>query len=259
MRAARVERFGASIRAVRVALGLSQRALGERIGRSQVYVSLVERGRVPGFSIMEADSICKALGATLVLGIEAPLLLAGSRQRDAAHARCVAFVMRRLAREGWSVQREVQIGTLSRPGWIDLLAFNPALRVLLVIEIKTELVDLGGLERQLGWYSREARQAAKRLGWSAAEVVPLVLLLTTTRNDVRLRENAAGIGQAFPRRWRDVIAVVRGRVHPAGTGCGIAMIDPRSRARDWLRPTVLDGRRSQAPYRHIADFLRAGR
>jgi hypothetical protein len=25
-----------------------------------------------------------------------------------------------------------------------------------------------------------------------------------------------------------------------------------------LRPTVLDGRRSQAPYRHIADYLRAG-
>ena len=242
----RVRSLGASVRAVRVALGLSQRVLGERIGRSQVYVSLVERGRVPGLSITEADSLCGALGATLVLGIEAPVLLAGSRQRDAAHARCVAYVMRRLTKEGWIVRREVQIGTPARPGWIDVLAFHPELRVLLVIEIKTELIDLSGLERQLGWYAREARHAAGSLGWSAAEVV-------------RLRENAAGIGQAFPRRWRDLIAVVRGGVHAAATGWGIAMIDPQSRARDWLRPTVLDGRRSQAPYRHIADFLRAER
>jgi len=255
----RVRSLGASFRAVRVALGWTQRSLGERIGRSQVYVSLVERGRVPGLSITEADSICKALGATLVLGIEAPVLLAGSRQRDAAHARCVAYVTRRLTKEGWVVRREVQIGTPARPGWIDVLAFHPELRVLLVIEIKTELIDLGGLERQLGWYARDARHAAGSLGWSAADVVPVALLLTTTRNDVRLRENAAGIGQAFPRRWRDLIAVVRGGVHAAGTGWGIAMIDPRSRARDWLRPTVLDGRRSQAPYGHIADFLRAGR
>jgi transcriptional regulator with XRE-family HTH domain len=253
----RVRRFGASVRAVRLALGLSQRALGERIGRSQVHVSLLERGRIAGLSITEADSICGALGATLVFGIEAPVL-AGSRQRDAAHARCVAYVMRRLIKEGWIVRREVQVGTPARPGWIDILAFHPELRVLLVIEIKTELVDLGGLERQLGWYVREARQAARSLGWRAGDVMPVALLLSTAVNDVRLRENATGIGQVFPRRWRDLIAVVRGGVHAAGTAWGIAMIDPRSHARDWLRPTVLDGRRSQAPYRHIADYLRAG-
>lgn len=254
----RLLRLGGSIRAVRVSLGLSQRAFAGRIGRSQVYVSLVERGRIPGLSIRDAEAICRALGATLILGIEAPVLVAGPRQRDAAHARCIAYVVRRLTRDGWIVRREVLIGSPARPGWIDLVAFHPATRILLVIEVKTELIDLGGLERQLGWYSREATRAAQSFGWSARDVVPVALLLVTDVNDARVRENASGIGQAFPRRWRELMAVVRHTAPTAGTGWALAMIDPRSRVRDWCRPTVLDGRRSQAPYRHIADFLRPG-
>jgi transcriptional regulator with XRE-family HTH domain len=253
----RVQRFGASVQAVRVALGLSQRSLATRIGRSQVYVSLVERGRVAGLSITDAESICRALGATLVLGIDAPVLIAGPRQRDAAHARCVAYVTRRLTRDGWIVRREVQIGSPTRPGWIDLLAFHPESRVLMVIEVKTELIDLGGLERQLGWYSREARRAGKALGWDPVALVTAALVLATSVNDERIRENAAGIQQAFPRRWRELMRTVRGG--DVGRGWGIALIDPQSRVRDWCRPTLLDGRRSQAPYRRVADFLGVGR
>ena len=127
----------------------------------------------------------------------------------------------------------------------------------MVIEVKTELIDLGGLERQLGWYSREARRAGKALGWDPAAVVTAALVLATLVNDDRIRENAAGIRQGFPRRWRDLMQTVR--VGEVGPGWGLALINPQSRVRDWCRPTVLDGRRSQAPYRHIADFLRARR
>ena len=127
----------------------------------------------------------------------------------------------------------------------------------MVIEVKTELIDLGGLERQLAWYSREARRAGKALGWDPAAVVTAALVLATLVNDDRIRENAAGIRQAFPRRWRDLMQTVR--VGEVGRGWGLALINPQSRVRDWCRPTVLDGRRSQAPYRHVADFLRARR
>jgi len=192
------------VRAVRVSLGLRQRELARRIGRTQSHLSLIERGRILGLSIAEAEAICEALGATFVLGIEAPVLVAGPRQRDAAHARCVAYVARRLAREGWIVQREVPMGTPGRPGWIDVLAFNPETRVLLVIEVKTELVDFGGLERQLGWYVREARRAARRYTWVPISVEPVALLLATQLNDERVRDNGASIRQAFPRRWRDL-------------------------------------------------------
>lgn len=127
-----------------------------------------------------------------------------------------------------------------------------------MIEVKTELADLGGLERQLGWYSREARRAVRGLGWNPTEVVPVALLLSTEVNDDRVRANATSIGQTFPGRWRDLMATVKG-AGGESRGWAIALIDPRSRVRDWCRPTVLDGRRSAAPYRNIADFLRAVR
>ena len=127
----------------------------------------------------------------------------------------------------------------------------------MVIEVKTEMIDLGGLERQLGWYSREARRAGKALGWDPVDIVTTALVLATSVNDDRIRANAASVRQVFPRRWRDMLQVVRGgELEP---GWGLALIDPQSRVRDWCRPTVLDGRRSRAPYRNVADFLRAGR
>jgi transcriptional regulator with XRE-family HTH domain len=239
---------------VRLTLGLSQRAFAGRIGRSQTYVSLLERGMIPNLSIIEADAMCQRVGATLVLGIDAPILVAGARQRDAAHARCVAYVARRLRAEGWLVEREVQVGPPSRPGWIDILAFDPVSRILLVIEVKTELVDLGGLERQLGWYVREARRACRAFGWRPDAVAGTALLLSTALNDERVLENSVGIRQVFPGRWRDLMFVIKRERIPARGWC-LATIDPRSRVRDWCRPTVLDGRRKVAPYRHIADFL----
>ena len=84
---------------------------------------------------------------------------------------------------GWIVRREVPIGTRERPGWIDILAFNPKTRVLLVIEVKTDLVDIGGLERQLDWYSGKRGASAPRLGSDRSR--PVALLLRP--NDDRIR------------------------------------------------------------------------
>jgi transcriptional regulator with XRE-family HTH domain len=254
----RLQAFGLSIRAVRRSRDLSQEAVGARLGRTQGFVSLVERGRHTGLTVADADRLCEALGATLVFGVEAPILVDGPRQRDAAHARCVGYVARRLRAAGWWVEREVEIGRRKRPGWIDILAFDPDTRVLLVIEVKTELVDLGGLERQLGWYEREAMRAARRLGWSPIAMQAAALLLATATNDERLRQNAESIVQAFPRRWSELMAVVGRSGTPAATWA-IGMIDPHSKARVWCRATVLDGRRTAAPYRTAGDYLQSER
>jgi hypothetical protein len=45
-----------------------------------------------------------------------------------------------------------------------------------------------------------------------------------------------------------------GMPHPQGLG--LAMIDPMSRRRNWLRPTVLDGRRRPPRYEDYSDFMR---
>lgn len=76
------------------------------------------------------------------------------RQHDTVHAICSGYVDRRLHRAGWTVAREVEIVHGRSHGWIDLLAFEPTTRTLVVIEVKTRLDDIGGLERQAAWYVR---------------------------------------------------------------------------------------------------------
>jgi transcriptional regulator with XRE-family HTH domain len=247
--------FGRAASGIRHSIGLTQAQVGQRVGRSQSWVSRAEHGTLVTLTVADADELCRALGATLVFGVEAPILIAGGRQRDAAHARCVAYVAKRLERDGWHVAREVEIGDIRRPGWIDLLAYHPSTRTLLVIEVKTQIVDVGGLERQLTWYQHHAEAAARRRGWTVHRTLTAALFLATEANDMRLRENAGSFRQRFRFRWRELAAVVGGSEPRHGQGWAMAMIDPRSKARTWCRATVLDGRRSTAPYRHPADFL----
>lgn len=254
--ATRATAFGASLRAIRAAVGVSQRELARRVSRSQAYVSAVENGLGSALRVSDAEKLCAALGATLVFGVEAPLLLGAPRQRDFVHAHCVSHVCRRLDRAGWLVEREVEIGEPRRPGWIDVLAFRPVSGALLVIEVKTAISDLGALERQIGWYEREALAAGGRLGWRASSVTAAVFLLSTETNDAILRRNRAAFISAFPGLARELLALVDGRTSRGGPRT-LAAIEPQSKARRWCRATVIQGRRSPAAYLHYADAVRA--
>ena len=70
--------------------------------------------------------------------------LAGRReQNDLVHAACAGYVARRLGRAGWHVLLEVEVGDGRGRGWIDLLAFRESDRSLLIVEVKTEIIDVG--------------------------------------------------------------------------------------------------------------------
>lgn len=60
-------RFGEEVKAARIKAGLTQAQLAERLGRSQKYVSLIERGsrRLPIEAMMV---IMRALGLELEIG-----------------------------------------------------------------------------------------------------------------------------------------------------------------------------------------------
>jgi Holliday junction resolvase len=183
-------------------------------------VSLVEAGTA-NFSCDLGGRLISAVGVTIDLQYQLPH--AEPRQRDAAHARCVAYVQRRLERDGWLVAREIEVGSPRSHGWIDLLAFDPRTRTLLVIEVKTQLDDVGRIERTVAWYVRGAPAAAMRLGWHAEAVGSWLLVLATDANEQRLRENRLTLAQSFPRRAPEL-----------DLGPGLALIDPRSRRRAWL-------------------------
>jgi transcriptional regulator with XRE-family HTH domain len=244
---------------LRRAIGWSQRELASRAGVSQALVSAIENGRLANLTFSTAARLLEAMGAALVIDASRPFLGDRERQHEPIHARCATHVARRLERSGWQVAPEVEVGGDRSRGWIDLLAYHPGNRVLLVIEIKTEIRDLGAIERSLGWYERESWAAARRLGWHPRQVMGNLILLATDANDERIRDNKDALGYGFPLRARALSAVVAGHPTPVGRQRAMALIDPCSRRRDWLRPARIDGRRSQAPYLDYADFMRRTR
>jgi hypothetical protein len=106
------------------------------------------------------------------------------------------------------VAREVEVGGDRSRGWIDVLAFHAPTGLLLVIEVKAELHDLGQIERTLGWYEREAWAAARRHGWQPRAVLGALLLLETEANEVRIASNRETLSVALPMRAAALTACV---------------------------------------------------
>ncbi|MEO5940246.1 MAG: hypothetical protein ABIQ76_05100 [Candidatus Limnocylindrales bacterium] len=150
--------------------------------------------------------------------------------------------------DGWDVRHEVEIGSSRYRGWIDLLAYRVVDRALLSIEFKTEVDDLGRIQRTMGWYEREAWTAARQLGWRPRSARSALLVLCSAENDARIQANRSMLLRSFPGRAAEMGAWFADSAAPIGAWPGIAMIDPRSRRSAWLRPSMSDGRRSAAPY-----------
>lgn len=240
----------------RAAHGWSRRELARRAKVSRQLVDLVENAAITP-TLDTVARLFDPLGIEAELVTRSPFLIDGGRQGDAAHSRCGAYVHRRLQAARLTVRREVEIVHGRTHGWIDLLALEPATRTAVVVEIKTQLDNLGRIERTIAWYEREAGTASRRLGWRPSRVVSWLILLATDSVDARLSENRATLALAFPARASALDAWLRDPASKQAPSRGLALVDPRNRRRTWLLRSRIDGRRSAAPYRNYADFMRA--
>jgi DNA-binding XRE family transcriptional regulator len=238
----------------RTMLDVTQQTLADAVGVSRPYIAAIESGRANP-SIDLVVRIADRLGIQLDLVARQPLVVARA-QHDLVHARCSGYVDRRLRRAGWEVRREVEVVHGRSHGWVDLLAFDPRTGMLLIVEVKTRIDDLGAIERQLSWYERSAIGLARALGWRPRSVAGWLIVLASDEVDAAIRLNGAALDAAFPSRALDMSAIVERRVPSAARGRGLALIDPSSRRREWLLKARVDGRRSAAPYRDYADAAR---
>ena len=246
--------FARACLTTRLDLDISRQELAGRVGVTASYIGQIERGMAnPSVALIEA--IADALGLDLQLDVRPPVFPGGSHVGDALHARCSAYVDRHLRALGWVTAREVEIVQGRSHGWIDLLAFDLRTGVLMILEVKTRLVDLGALERQMAWYERSARQSALRLGWRPRRSASAVVALASDEVDRVVRAHRDLLSLAFPVRAREI---ARGLAEPSflRSERGLALIDPSSRRRDWLIRTSVDGRRSRLPYSNYADASR---
>lgn len=249
--------IGRTVRHLRRTVGWTQTELARRVGASQPTISDIERGHTDQLACRTAAGLLMALGARVVLSVDAPFLADRERQRDAAHARCMSYAAGRLEASGWETATEVPIGWDRPRGWIDVLAWHRASGITLVVEIKTELHDLGAIDRQLQRYEGAAWTSARALGWRPRAIGGVLLALATDAVDERARENRGLLGRSFPGRVPDLEETIASGRFPLPERRFLALIDPLSRRTTWLRSLRIDGRRAAAPYADYASFMRA--
>lgn len=210
-------RFGRAVRAVRVRRGWRQEDLAREAGVSRSVVGRIERGRRAGLTVVALDAVATALGGSLDLalrwhGVELDRLL------DASHARLVELAVRLLRASGWEVAVEVTFSRYGERGSIDVLAFHPRFRVLLVVEVKSVIPDmqalLAGLDRKL----RLAPELALARGWHAERAVGLLVAWGTRTNRRRVEAHEASVRALLPSGTRDVRRWIRDPSGPVQSG-----------------------------------------
>ena len=202
------ERVGRITRLLRVRQRLTQATLATRAGVKRRAVSLLECGHARELPLRTIEAILNSLGARVDLRVmwNGPDL---DRLLDAGHAALGASVKRRLERWGWIVRVEVSYSRYGERGRIDLLAWHPSTRTLLVIELKTALVDVQALLGGLDAKARLARHVAKQFGWDPRSVVPAIVF--TEDRAIRKRLNQVEtLFDRFSLRGRSAISWMRG-------------------------------------------------
>lgn len=121
------------------------------------------------------------------------------RMLNAGHAAMHEQVARMLsAAPGWLFRPEVSFAIYGERGVLDILAFHPQTGALLVIELKTELVDVQDLISSVDRYARLAQRVAAQQGWKARHVSCWVIISDATRNRRRVANHRSVLGVAFP-------------------------------------------------------------
>jgi transcriptional regulator with XRE-family HTH domain len=210
--------LGRLVRMIRKRRHLRQEDVAVRAGVSQGVVSLLECGRADELAIRTARRVCSAL--EIELGFEArwrgPAL---DRLRDAVHARIVDGVVRELRADGWEAHVELGFNRFGERGSVDVVGWHAATSTLLIVEVKSELLDLQDLLASLDRKRRvEPLELAREQGWRPA-AVGVVLVVADTRTARRVVErHAAMFDAALPSR---TVAVRRWLRRPAGDVRGV--------------------------------------
>ncbi len=185
------QQLGRLIRAVRLRRRMRQVDLASAASLSHATVSLVERGHCRKLSLETLRGIASALDVRIEVaarwrGGDVDRLLS---HRHSLLADSFASFMRTAA--GWIAEAEVSFSIYGERGVIDELAWHPATGHLLVIELKTEFVDinemLGTLDRKI----RLARTVAADRRWTARKLSYWVIVSETRTNRRHAAQHSA--------------------------------------------------------------------
>ena len=206
-------RTGTLARAVRHRLRWTQRELSTRAGVSQTLVSLFERGHLDQLTVRNARRIANMLEIQLPF---APRWRGGDgvRLMDNDHAALVDHVVRILRPDVWEIVVEYTFNHYGERGSVDILAWHAEKRALLIIEVKSRLLDS---QETISTLARKARIVPQLLlrerGWRPVLIGVVLAMDELTANRSAVRRHSATFEAAYPQRGRAVRAWIR---RPAG-------------------------------------------
>lgn len=171
--------MGRVLRMLRLRRDWTQGAVADRGRVSAATVGRHENGRVGSFDALERHAA--------VFGLRVEVRLTGragelARIGDEEHAAIVETVAATLRAAGFAVEPEVSFNQWGERGRIDLLAYHPDTGTLVIVEVKTLLVDLQDLFGRLDTKVRLAGMVAERLGWTVRRRVTLLVVADTSHN-----------------------------------------------------------------------------
>jgi transcriptional regulator with XRE-family HTH domain len=210
------QRIGTMLRAIRIRKRWRQSDLAVRAHVSRWVVLRIEHGRLASIPVGKFRAVANALDARADIlirwqGSDLPRLL------SARHSR-MHEVMARFFGDlsDWTAEPEVSFSVYGERGIIDILAWHPTRRILLVIELKTEIVDVNELLGTLDKKRRLALDVARARKWSPAVIATWVVVAKSRSNRRAIAEHATVLRAKLPMDGRGIGAWLRdphGAVH----------------------------------------------
>jgi transcriptional regulator with XRE-family HTH domain len=214
-------RLGRGVRLMRVRRGWRQSDLAAAAGVSRQLVGLVESGRLTSVTVVSLRRVAEALGCRLELFLDSP-----GRDLDRllnAHHGAMHEVFARLIdrSEGWVSAPEVSFSVYGERGVIDALIWHAASRSLVVVELKSAIVDVNDLLASMDRRRRLASGIARDRGWMPATVSVWVIVSDSRANRRRLASHATVLRGAFPDDGRGMRRFLR---HPVGSIAALSFL-----------------------------------
>jgi transcriptional regulator with XRE-family HTH domain len=196
-------RIGRGLRAIRVRANSTQKQVAEGAKVPRAVIASMERGDLARVRVGQLQAVAVALRADLDVvlrwnGTELDRLL------NAGHSAMHELVVALLTAAGWEAVPERSFSIWGERGVIDLVAWHAATRSLLVIELKTEIVEVQRLIGTVDRYRRLAPKAVGDLDWEPLTVSAWVAVAESATNRRRLSEHARVLRAAFPSDGRTV-------------------------------------------------------
>jgi hypothetical protein len=130
---------------------------------------------------------------------------------------------------GWSVVPEASFSIYGERGSVDILAWHPGRHAVLVVEVKSRIVDVQGLLSAVDRKRRLARQIAAERGWKPHIVGVWLAVADGRTNRRRLGEHRRTFAAALPGDGRGLRSWLR---DPTANAAFLSFLPNSPRVRD---------------------------